>query len=66
MKKVGNRRCQCGACKEYFNSVAAFEKHRIGDHGVNRRCMSPKAMYQAGMSINGAGFWISSSWVRVE
>ena len=35
--KVGESRNQCQACKQYFNSNAAFELHRIGEHGVDRR-----------------------------
>ena len=30
MKLTGDRN-QCQACKEYFNSTHAFDKHRTGD-----------------------------------
>jgi len=58
-KVLRGDRCQCTVCLEYFNSTYAFDKHRIGKHGVNRQCMSVNRMYEAGMAINGAGFWIS-------
>lgn len=58
--KLGGSRNQCGGCKQYFNSNTAFEKHRIGQHGVDRRCMTEEEMTNAGMSVNSHGFWIGS------
>ena len=59
-------RNQCPTCLEYFNSNKAFDKHRIGKHGLNRRCRSPEQMSELGMSLNSGGFWIteikSSRW----
>ena len=52
--KVGNRRCQCADCKEYFNSVAAFEKHRRGDHGKGRYCDT------SDMEKNAEGYWVTA------
>ena len=59
-KVLRGDRCQCTACGEFFNSTFAFDKHRRGKHGINRHCMAVNRMYQAGMAINGAGFWISA------
>jgi hypothetical protein len=42
--KVGQSKNQCMSCKEYFNSNSAFEKHRHGQYGVDRRCMTPDEM----------------------
>jgi hypothetical protein len=61
MKLTGDRN-QCQGCKEYFNSTFAFDKHRTGDFGVNRRCKTRDEMEGMGMSINHAGFWISSAY----
>jgi len=58
--KLGSQRNQCQGCKQYFNSTGAFDKHRTGKHGVNRRCMTPEEMTAKGMSINKDGFWITS------
>lgn len=60
-KKVlkGNRN-QCSGCNEYFNSTGAFEKHRTGHHGVDRRCMTADEMKAAGMILRPDGFWIGS------
>ncbi len=61
MKLTGNRN-QCQSCKEYFNSNSAFDKHRTGDHGRNRRCRTPEEMIALGMSKNNAGFWITEKY----
>ena len=59
-KKLGESRNQCAGCHEYFNSNTAFDKHRTGDHGVNRRCMTTEEMQAAGMSLNKDEFWVAS------
>lgn len=62
--KVGESRNQCQGCKQYFNSNAAFELHRIGEHGVDRRCMTVDEMKARGMAINHAGYWITKLFTR--
>jgi hypothetical protein len=61
MRLTGSRN-QCQSCKQYFNSVTAFDKHRIGEHGVNRRCRTPEEMTALGMLVNHAGFWITEKY----
>lgn len=53
MRKVTGSRCLCRDCNEYFNSVAAFDKHRRGPMD-SRRCDT------AGMVKNNAGYWITA------
>ena len=60
MKLTGQRN-QCAGCKKYFNSNGAFDKHRVGKYGVNRRCLADEEMIAKGMSINRDGFWIAES-----
>lgn len=60
MKLLSGDRNQCQACKEYFNSVKAFERHRMGKYGVDRRCRTPAEMMERGYSLNKDGFWITS------
>lgn len=60
MKLLRGDRNQCQICKQYFNSTGAFDKHRIGKHGVDRRCRTPEEMTQAGMFLRPDGFWIGS------
>jgi len=60
--KLGNSRCQYIGCDEYFNSVAAFDKHRIEGICETRRCMTKKELLKAGLSVNAAGFWVTSTF----
>jgi hypothetical protein len=60
MNLSGDRN-QCRGCGEYFNSSFSFDKHRTGEHGKDRRCMTTAEMLDKGMSKNAAGFWISSA-----
>ena len=60
MKILRGDRNQCQGCKEYFNSTGAFDKHRTGKHGVDRRCRTPEEMLEKGFSLNAAGYWIAS------
>jgi hypothetical protein len=58
--------CRCspatGGCGEYFNSTAAFDKHRVGRHGVDRRCRTEAEMLAAGMVRNAAGSWLTKAF----
>ena len=59
MKLTGDRN-QCPTCSEHFNSSRAFDKHRVGKHGADRRCLTPMEMRAQGMAKNAAGFWVGS------
>lgn len=59
MKLRGDRN-QCQSCGEFFNSTHAFEKHRTGDFGKDRRCMSIGEMGARGMFKGDDGFWRGS------
>lgn len=52
---------QCPGCGEYFNSSFAFSKHRVGEQGLNRRCLTTSEMISKGMLLNATGFWISQA-----
>lgn len=58
MKLTGQRN-QCQGCKQYFNSNAAFDKHRTGQVGHGRRCRTPEEMLAKGMSLNKDSFWVT-------
>jgi len=60
MNLSGDRN-QCQGCKTFFNSTFAFDKHRRGEHGIDRRCLTAEEMQAKGMSQNAAGFWISAA-----
>lgn len=57
MKTLTGDRNQCPTCKEYFNSTSAFDKHRTGDHGKDRRCITKDQMEAKGMILGSDGFW---------
>jgi len=60
---TGTNYCRCSACGEYFNSVVAFEKHRIGVHRIKgRKCRSKAQMKARGMSVNHKGYWITQKY----
>lgn len=58
MKLTGQRN-QCQGCKQYFNSNTAFEMHRRGEFGVDRRCLTEEEMLARGMALNAKSFWVS-------
>lgn len=58
--KVGGERNQCPGCGELFNGNAAFDKHRHGDFGIDRRCMTSHEMRAKKMDINAAGYWVTA------
>lgn len=59
MRLTGDRN-QCQSCKTYFNSTYAFDKHRVGDFGVDRRCRTEDEMLAKGMAKSSSGFWVGS------
>lgn len=59
--KLSGETNQCQGCKAYFRSSTGFDKHRTGEHGVNRRCMTPDEMRAVGMSVNNDGWWVAST-----
>lgn len=58
--KLGNRRCECPTCGECFNSVHAFEIHRVECLDYGRRCLNKMEMLAKGMVENDGGYWVSS------
>jgi hypothetical protein len=58
-RRLSSVRCLCRNCGEYFNSIRAFDRHRIGAYLSDRRCLSGGEMRDNGMSVNKSGFWIT-------
>lgn len=52
-------RNQCSGCGLHFNSNHAFDMHRTGTHGVDRRCLTEDDMTALGMVRLADGFWVS-------
>lgn len=59
MKLRGDRN-RCTGCGLYFNSTAAFDKHRVGPYSKDRRCLTTTEMLEKGMAQNTQGFWVGS------
>lgn len=52
--------CYCSACRELFNSPAAFDAHRTGSHTKGeRRCLTTAEIQERGMPRNADGYWIT-------
>jgi hypothetical protein len=64
VKLTGDRN-QCPSCSLFFKSTAAFEKHRTGVIGVDRRCRTVEEMELRGMACRD-GWWVSSVNPRFE
>lgn len=69
MKLTGDKN-QCPSCKLYFNSTAAFDRHRSGTFTPNtRRCLTVTEMLEKGMAQNARGWWISAvnpKWAKPQ
>jgi hypothetical protein len=65
MRLTGYRN-QCQGCKEYFNSQTAFDLHRRGTYGLDRRCLTVLEMTDRGMYVNVDGFWVSEPYVHID
>ena len=50
---------QCPTCGEIFNSVYAFDYHRTGKYGKDRRCLTVEEMTKKGMVKNSSDRWVS-------
>jgi hypothetical protein len=56
--RLTGSRCVCRGCGQCFNSIFAFDLHRVGKPEA-RRCLSNDEMVEAGMTRNAGGFWVS-------
>ena len=60
MRKLNGDHCHCATCGKYFNSTAAFDKHRWGSYLPNtRRCLSVAEMEAKGMCLSASGWWVT-------
>jgi hypothetical protein len=50
-------RCACRSCGLTFRSTAAFDAHRRGKYGVDRRCLTEAELTERGYLPNKDGFW---------
>jgi hypothetical protein len=55
---TGLATCCCYDCREIFNSVTAFDKHR-----KDFKCETPESL---GMEKNGRGYWVTELFKGTE
>jgi len=49
------QRTGCRTCDRVFTSTEAFDKHRVGEYGVDRECVSePRSV---GLTLTSEGYW---------
>ena len=60
LSELGRRGCECIGCLRLFRGVPAFDAHRTGRHGGNRRCMTDAEMIAAGLALDEREVW---AWV---
>lgn len=67
-RELKGEMCQCGGCGLYFNSEAAFNKHRVGgyDPPSERRCLTITEMRQIGMDTNSRDLWVTKLHDRLD
>jgi hypothetical protein len=53
----GTNLCHCSGCGLDFKSVSAFDSHRTGRHGPERRCLTEQELRDKGFEPNDKGFW---------
>lgn len=54
--RPGSSLCGCRACGLYFQSVRAFDAHRVGPW-AERRCLTTPRMSGRGLELDPRGFW---------
>ncbi len=54
---VGSPKCLCRSCGLYWTSEAAFAAHRVGEYGINRRCLTQDELRAKGFAPNEGGYW---------
>ncbi len=60
---LGRRGCECLGCGALFLGVPAFDAHRVGRHGHDRRCATTADMLGAGLAQDERGVWVWASEV---
>lgn len=57
--RPGSSFCRCPACFEYFRSVRAFERHRMGEFDLpgDRGCAPTARMPERGLQLDANGVW---------
>lgn len=49
--------CAAAGCCQTFSGTILGDKHRVGHHGVDRRCLTPDEMRAKGWHQDDRGIW---------
>ena len=49
----------CMACSKEFRTTAEFDRHRTGQHGKDRHCMTTQEMQDEGWQLTTSNLWRS-------
>lgn len=60
-QKLTGNKCECTACGQFFNRVSTFDRHRVGQFGVDRRCLTMDEMTAKGWRLNDKRFWLTEA-----
>ncbi|GAB2696768.1 FDXHR family putative zinc-binding protein [Kitasatospora kifunensis] len=60
---TGLGRSHCASCHETFSGESAAGRHRVGAHGVDRRCMDPATVGLVARPMPFGTLW---SWPAPE
>lgn len=55
---TGLRRQHCPSCHLTFNSTSAGDMHRVGRHGIDRRCVNPMSVGLIAKEMDGYSVWM--------
>lgn len=58
-RRLRGDRNQCPLCQAYFKSSKAFDQHKTGIIGINRRCLTTVEMLAKNFGRTADGFWCS-------
>jgi len=47
----------CMSCHQSFSAQGGFDKHRVGQYGIDRRCLTTDEMTAKGWHLDGRGDW---------
>ena len=56
-RRLRGNQNQCPSCGDLFGGFTAFDMHRVGEHGLDRRCRTPDEREAVGLRLDDQGFW---------
>jgi hypothetical protein len=51
------KRCRCPTCGESFSVLSNFDRHRVGEYGVDRKCVEPQTVGLVIKTTSSGTYW---------